>query len=168
MLYSRMSFIFIPIILFFCFSIAYGVCQNLSEMLDRDNPRVINYLSSLSKLEEGTKIEGLKLCDGSNPLNGLKLIEKIETFDTKQHIFLFMDDNLCDIKNHMIAIAWVEDGGSPISIPPYPDNISCNAENAYALSYDVFTQNKVMPNSEVIIISYPNQNWVKKLRKINT
>jgi len=166
MFYSRLSSIFIPIIVFFCSSIANTQCRDLHEMLERDNPRVINYLNSLSKSAEGTKIKGLELCDGSNPLSGLKYIEKMKTSDSKQHIFLFTKDNeFCDIKNYMIAIAWVDHGGSPISIPPSPDNISCEGEAAHVLSYDVFTWETIGPDSGVVIISYPNEEWLRTLRR---
>ena len=165
MFYSRLSSIFIPIIVFFCSSIANAQCRDLNEMLARDNPRVINYLNSLSKSAEDTKIKGIELCDGTNPLSGLKYKEKIKTSDSKQHIFLFIKDEFCNIKNYTIAIAWVDKGGSPISIPPYPKNISCNAEAAYVLSYDVFTWQTIESDSGVVIISYPNEEWLKKFKR---
>ena len=166
MFYSRLSSIFIPIIVFLCSSIGNTQCRDLHEMLERDNPRVINYLNSLSKSAEGTIIKGIELCDASNPLKGLKYIEKTKTSDPKQHIFLFTKDNeLCNIKNYMIAIAWVDHGGSPISIPPSPTNILCEGEAAHVLSYDVFTWETIGPDSGVVIISYPNEEWLRTLRR---
>ena len=80
MFYSRLSSIFIPIIVFLCSSIANTQCRDLHEMLERDNPRVINYLNSLPKSAEGTKIKGIELCDGNNSMTWAEIYRENKNF----------------------------------------------------------------------------------------
>lgn len=145
-------------------SISYAECRNLEEMLESENPRVVNYLEKITNSEKGSVIEGIKLCNGSNFLKDVYYIDKINTADQKQHILLFIDDKLCDHNRHMIAVAWVEEGGNPISIPLKENNFLSNAETAHMLSYDVFTWKEVQSDSGVVIISYPNDKWINNLQ----
>jgi len=135
-------------------------CKHLGEMLDRDNPRVMAYLESLSHENIDSAIKGIELCDGSNPLKDLVYQGRIVSLP-EWHIFLFYFKK----ENRNVAFAWVEKGGKALWIPSNVNGPNYG-EHAYVLSYDVYTYSRVQPGEDVVIINYPHGDWIAWLIRV--
>ena len=131
----------------------YSKCRNLGELLDQDNPRVKSYLQRIPENQIGKRVQGITLCNGQKFLDGLTFKGRILGLP-EWNIYLFQIPN----ENREIAIAWVEPGGRDIEVPKPAQN-PIYGEDAYIISYDVFSYTKVRAGKDVVIINYPHSGW---------
>lgn len=142
----------LPVLLF---PILLAACQtapkDLGEQLDRDNPKLIAYLVTLGARDINTPGAGVRLYDGVELKDAIFLGSK-HLPAKKQHIYLFKTTD------GYRAYAWVDTGGTALSIPP--DRSGSPGEDAYVLSGDIYTYPEVHPGDGVVILSGATPKWL--------
>ena len=128
--------------------------KTLDEQLDRDNPKIIAYLSGLASTDIGKSGKGIRLSDGSVELKDATYLGSKHIASKKQHIFVFRTSD----GEH--AYVWVDKGGTPLSIPPVKEGST--SEHAYVLSGDIYTFTEVHPGDGVVIIEAGDSAWMKR------
>lgn len=128
--------------------------KTLQEQLDRDNPKVIAYLSGLTADGIGKAGKGIRLSDGSTALKDEVFLGSRHIAGKKQHIYVFRSTE----GEH--AYVWIEKGGVSLVIPPVPRGSS--GEHAYGLSGDIYTFTEVHPGDGVVIIAAGDLAWMKR------
>lgn len=129
-----------------------------------DDQRLKEYLLSLSNTGVGSLIDGVEMSFGAKLLKGKIYLGQVKTFDAKHNIFILEDYNngYCNYEKHLIAVAWISNGGSPIPIPKYPKGFDCSAEAAYTIE-DVYLSSLIKDDSGVVIVTYPDSEWIESL-----
>lgn len=124
--------------------------------LDTDNIRMIALLRGMTDSRVGEKIPGLTLQDGTLMLKDAIFLGSLILPARKQHIYTFRTGG------RQNSFVWIEPGGTPLSIPPAPQNHF--HEFAYTLAGDVYKFPEVHPGAGVIVVPGGSKKWLEKLK----
>ncbi|MBX7185656.1 MAG: hypothetical protein K1Y01_10975 [Vicinamibacteria bacterium] len=125
---------------------------NLGEWLKCNNPRVIRYLSGLSKADVGKVLPGVVLTDGTNALKGYTFLGEVTGVGKGAHLYLV------SVKGGRRAFGWVDKGGSELSLPECPGSVP---GSAYGLNGDVYTWRAIQPEHGVVEAMCVAKAWDK-------
>ena len=79
------------------------------------------------------------------------------------HTYIFLFSN----RGYLIAYLWVEKHGKTLNLPiceaVSPNGFIRPGYNGAVLSGDVYTNNKVLPNGDLVITHCPAKEWTLKL-----
>ncbi len=125
--------------------------KDLGQQLDRDNPKLITYLSALKVKNLNRPVSGVRLYDGVE-LKGAVLLGFTHLGGKRQHIYLFQT------KDGYRAYVWVDTGGKALPVPP--GRGGSPGEGASVLSGDVYTFTEVHPGDGVVILSGATPQWL--------
>ena len=153
--------IFFVVIYFTITSVSDAKCPGewLGDMLDYENPRVIQYLREIEGEGSGFKTNGIILCDGNVIFKNWIFQKAIHNSSLGQHTYIFQDDET------LKAVSWVEEDGHPLDIPlcPYGERCMKMMEGAIVISGDIYTWKRVQPGHGIVIIIYPTNDWINDL-----
>ncbi|MBU0729758.1 MAG: hypothetical protein KKA70_08455 [Proteobacteria bacterium] len=131
---------------------SYGGCEATPAFAHRDSLAVREYLHSLVLYSEGCRIDGLFLCDGTNPLAGMIFLGKVKT-RPRWMVYLLYNPQ----EKRRVAYAWVEAGGEKMPIPHCDENcvFGPDALNIYNQAHE---DSFLLAGPQTLLINYPNQD----------
>lgn len=141
----------------------YAECPSGNDMVNFENPRVIQELKKIESKGNGYRLQGIKLCDDSMIFEQWVFIKSVKSRNPGQHIYIFKEDNI------LRAVVWVDKNGTPIKVPPCQDGDCKNVtEPALSIGEDVYTWAKVQPDHGVVILLYPTTEWINDLTTVSS
>jgi len=126
--------------------------KDLGTWLACNNPRAISYLSDLSYRDVGKALRGVQLTDGRLAFKGYRFLGKAPHMTPGTYVYLVKRSGTRG------AIAWVEEGGTELSLPYCASSFP---GSAYVLSGDVYTWEAVQPGHGVIEVMCAPDGWPK-------
>lgn len=126
---------------------------------------VMQYLQTLKESDKGKSMDAFMLCDSARPLQGLTFRGRLMGTPRHTHVYLFNKSDSLESpgKARQVALLWVTEKGSALSIPKCRDD--CTDANAYSINGDAFEEPRIQPTGEIVIVSYPTQAWLNSLTK---
>lgn len=130
--------------------------KDIKTFLDCNNPKVIKYLTALTKKDIGKPLKGVLLTDESICLKNHVFLGEVKDMGQGVHLFVFK------FKNNLLAYLWIEENGTKLNLPDCPESVSF--ESAYVLSGDVYTWKAAQPGDGVIETMCVKEEWIEKLK----
>ncbi len=131
---------------------------DLDTWLSCNNPRVVSYLSKLTRADTGKVLGGVTLTDGRKVLNGVRFVGKVAGVPTGIHIYLV------ETHGNRSAFLWVDPGAPELPLPSCPSRDY--EETAIVLSTDVYTWKAAQPGHGVIEVRCAPDAWVQAARNL--
>lgn len=130
--------------------------KDLEAFLNCNNPKVMKYLTALTKKDIGKVLNGVRLTDGTMELKGSIFLGEAKGIGKGIHLFIFK------IKTNRVAYLWIEDNGTELNLPRCP--VSVSHESAYVLSGDVYTWKAAQHGHGVIQTMCIKEEWMKQIK----
>ena len=128
----------------------------MEAFLTCNNPKVIEYIKTLTKKDIGKVLDGARLTDGTMTLKGHTFIGEAKDIGRGVHLFIFK------YMKNQVAYLWVDEKGTAIDLPVCPQSVSF--ESSYVLSGDVYTWKAAQPGHGVVQTMCVKKEWIKKIR----
>jgi hypothetical protein len=129
---------------------------SLDAWLACNNPRVVTYLSELSREQVGTYLAGVELSDGTMALRDHRFVGQAVGLATGVQVFIF------EHEGSRLAYVWVDVGASSL---PLPECEGAFPVSAYVLSGDAYTWRAVQPGHGVVKVTCVDPQWKVKSSK---
>ncbi|MFC1523304.1 hypothetical protein ACFL6N_00800 [Thermodesulfobacteriota bacterium] len=137
---------------------ALGGCGDSVEALQKDHRDLRKYLQSLSLYSQNCRVDGLILCNGTNPLSGMIFIGKVPATQSRQ-VFLFFHPQ----EKRKLAYVWVENNGKALTIPKCQEE--CGPETAGSMIYGGnYPHESIEPGGVTVVVNFVSEEWLSILR----
>lgn len=130
--------------------------KDIEAFLNCNNPRVIKYLTALTKKDIGKVLNGVSLTDRTVVLKGYTFLGEAKGIGKGVHLFIFK------FRANRVAYLWVEENGMKLDLPICPKVVSF--ESAYILSGDVYTWKVAQPGHGLVQTMCVKEEWMKKIK----
>ena len=130
--------------------------KDIEAFLNCNNPKVIKYLTALTRKDIGKILNGVRLADGSMTLKGHTFLGEAKGIGRGVHLFIFK------FNKNRVAYLWVDENGTAIDLPVCPQSVSF--ESSYVLSGDVYTWKAAQPGHGVVQTMCIKKEWIKKIK----
>ena len=130
--------------------------KDIEAFLNCNNPKVIKYLTALTKKDIGKVLNGVRLTDGSMTLKGRTFLGEAKGIGQGVHLYIFK------INKNREAYLWVDENGTALDLPVCPKSVSF--ESSYGLSGDVYTWRAAQPGHGIVQTMCIKKEWIKKIQ----